>query len=116
MENEKFNAEVEGMRQCEEIFQRLQKFQNVGSNHAAVHGLGFDRQGIYVFTIFGTLLDEEKLESLIHLLEVGTFFKEKLVKYRVIYFVDTDKSSKNLERGSEAMEAMFKFSEIKQSN
>ena len=99
MENEKPNAEVESMRQVEEIYQRLQKLQNVGSNIAAVHGLGFDRQGIYVFTIFGTLLEQEELASLFHLLEIGTFFEEKLVKFRVIYFVDSDRSKKNLDKG-----------------
>jgi hypothetical protein len=74
------------------------KFKNIGNEHSAVHSLGFDRKGIYVFTIFGTLLEDQVL-LVSHLLEVGNFFREKNVKFRVLFFTDSDRHKKNHELG-----------------
>jgi hypothetical protein len=50
-----------------------------------------------------------------HLLEVGTFFREKLVKFRVIYFVDSDRSGKNFEKAEKGLDAIFQ-SDVSQSS
>ena len=109
MENYKEQAELEDMRQCEDIFsKRLLKFKNQGQNHSAVHYLGFDRQGVCVFTIFGTLLEEQMLH-IQHLLEVGSFFKEKLVRFRILFFTDPDRHDKNHKAGEIMYSSIFQF-------
>ena len=52
--------------------------------------MGFDKNAVYVFLIFGNKLTEEKGAQYNNICEITQFFQIHQVRFRVVFFTDAE--------------------------
>lgn len=77
------------MSKLNDIYRRLVKMSH--DQGTAVQALGFDKNAVYVFLIFGNKLTEEKGAQYNNIFEITQFFHIHQVRFRVVFFTDSEK-------------------------